>query len=85
MSEQEPLNYYIDYSHRFNCSCLLSAKPGKEIAVLVRDASNREAPPIKARGYRSPDGLSFKVTTASGEQICELAYKDVEQLAQHKD
>jgi len=62
--------YMLELRNSVNRSCILSAKPGKEIQVLVRPAHDATAKPIVAKGTRSNDGVSFfvVVTRADGAQ-----------------
>ena len=70
MAEFESPTYVLDLRDKSNCSRIESAKPGKEVQVLVRPENDSMAQPIKAMGTRSKDGTSFNVvvTTADGKQ-----------------
>ena len=80
MPEFESPTYVLDLRDRSNCSRIESAKPGKEIQVLVRPEHDATAQPIVAKGTRSHDGASFSVvvTRADGaQQHHDWGYKDL--------
>jgi len=80
MPEFESPTYVLDLRDRSNCSRIESAKPGKEIQVLVRPEHEATAKPIVAKGTRSHDGASLYVvvTRADGaQQTHDWGYKDL--------
>lgn len=79
MAEFESPTYVLEFRDRSNRSRIQSAKPGKEIQVLVRPELDVTAKPIIAKGLRSDDGETFTVivTTAVGEQTHDWGYKDL--------
>lgn len=87
MAEFESPTYVLDLRDRSNCSRIESAKPGKEIRVLVRPEHDTTVRPIVAKATLSNDGASFfvVVTTADGEQTHDWGFKDLlEAISVHR-
>jgi hypothetical protein len=70
MAEFESPTYVLHLRDKSTCSRIQSARPGKEVPVLVRPELNKTAKPIKAKGILSDDGKTFSVvvTRADGKQ-----------------
>jgi hypothetical protein len=70
MAEFESLTYVLYLRDKSTCSRIQSARPGKEVQVLVRPEDDTTAKPIVAKGILSNDGASFSVvvTRADGKQ-----------------
>ncbi len=70
MQEFESPTYILDFRNSLNRSTIESAKPNKEIRVLVRPENDPSAESIAATGKRSEDGTEFHVVvvTTAGHQ-----------------
>ncbi len=70
MQEFESPTYILDFRNSLNRSTIESAKPNKEIQVLVRPEDDPSAKPIAATGKLSEDGTVFHVVvvTTAGQQ-----------------
>lgn len=80
MPDFESPAYVLDLRDRSNRSRIKSAKPGKEIQVLVRPEHDATAKPIVAKGTRSHDGASFHVVVTSedgAQQPHDWGYQDL--------
>lgn len=79
MKEFESPTYVLELHNKSNRSKIASAKPGKEVQVLVHLEEDSLVPPISAKGIRSADGASFLVivTTAAGVQTHDWGYQDL--------
>ncbi len=70
MQEFESPTYVLDLRNSLNRSTIASAKPNKEIRVLLRPDGDTSAKPIAATGKLSEDGTVFHVVvvTSAGRQ-----------------
>ena len=70
MQEFESPTYVLDLRNSLNRSTIESAKPNKEIRVLVRPEDDPSAGPVAATGKLNEDGTVFHVVvvTATGQQ-----------------
>ena len=77
MLEFESPTYVLDLRDRSNCSRIESAKPGKEIQVLVRPEHDATAKPIVAKGTLSHDQIFHVVVTRAdgAQQTHDWGYK----------
>ena len=56
--------YFLDFDDGRNRAALESAKPGKEVRILVKAEENRSEPSVRATGKLSADGKVFDVVVA---------------------
>ena len=70
MPEFKSPTYVLDLRKSFNRATIESAKPNKEIKILVRPEEDALAEPIAATGKLSEDGTVFHVVvvTTAGQQ-----------------
>ena len=80
MAKVEPLACALDLRDPSNSLSIASAKPSKEIRVLVRPEDDATAKLMEAVGTLSNDGKSFSVVVTredGAQQTHNLCYRDL--------
>ncbi len=88
MREFESPTYVLDLRDSLNRSTIESAKPNKEIRVLVRPEDDASAAPIIANGKLSEDGTEFHVfvVTSAGQQSHSWTWNTLQEaLSAYRD